>query len=58
MALSLEGWGEMVFRHGEGGRDVSKGKGEKEGYRVAFRLGVGSDREAAVYTEMRLCKKV
>lgn len=53
MALSLEGWGEIVFRHG----GVARGRGRAK-ERVAFRLGVGSDREAAVHTEMRLCKKV
>lgn len=41
----------------EGGRDDSERMGGK-GKEVAFRLGVGSDREVAVHAEMRLCAKV
>lgn len=54
MAVSVEGWGEMVFRQ-EGERGDSQRMG---GYVYTFILGVGSDREVAVHTEMRFCKKV
>lgn len=36
---------------------IVRGRGKKK-ERVAFRLGVGSDGEAAVHIEMKLCKKV
>lgn len=36
---------------------IVRGRGEVKD-RVAHRLGVGSEREAAVHTEMRLSKKV
>lgn len=42
MALSLEGWGGDSKRKGRNG----------------LHLGVGSDEEAEVHTEMRLCEKV
>lgn len=40
----------------EGGMTARGGGKAKE--RVALRLGVGSDGEAAVHTDMRLCEKV
>lgn len=60
MALSLEGWwwwGRIQTQGRREGGKMARGRGRvKE--RIAFRLGVGSDGEAAVHTEMRLCEKV
>lgn len=50
------GDGIQTQRRREGGM-IARGRGKKK-ERVAFRLGVGSDGEAAVHIEMKLCKKV
>lgn len=57
MALSLEEWGRLYSDTGKEGGRIVWGRGRAK-ERVAFRLGVGSDGEAAMHTEMRLWKEV
>lgn len=54
--MSFQGWGGDCIQTWAGRGGGREGKGEAKA-RVVLRLGVGSAREAAVRTEMRLSEK-
>lgn len=54
----VTGGGGRIQTQGRRGRGMIVRRRGKAKERVAFRLGVGSEGEAAVHTEMRLCERV